>query len=135
MDTAAGNAVSTFGDFEEDDALDHEPPAPEQVTFRLHRLRTEIDALTGASDLPTFDELTAPEQQLALALGDTIVAYIVSHEPDEPEALARTLHNARRYVASSRLPAWEELPPDDRQIGIELMRLLIGWLARQGALQ
>jgi hypothetical protein len=126
--------TDVFGDFDVDDALDVEPPAPEQVTYRLHRLRIEIDALTGAHDLPTFDELSPSEQQLALALGETIVAYIVSAEPDEPEALARTLHNARRYVASSRLAAWEDLPADDRQIGIELMALLIGWLRRQGAL-
>lgn len=124
----------TFGDYEIDDAFDHEPPAPEQVTYRLHSLRLEIDALAGASDLPTFDELTEPEQQLALALGDTIVAYIVAAEPDEPEALARTLHNARRYVASSRLPRWEDLSDDDRQVGIALMALIIGWLRRQGAL-
>lgn len=126
--------TDVFGDFDVDDALDHEPPAPEQVTYRLHDLRREIDALAGAADLPTWDELTEPEQQLALALGDTIVGYIISAEPDEPEALARTLHNARRYIASSRLPAWEALDADDRQIGIDLMGLIIGWLRRQGAL-
>jgi len=126
--------VSDFGDYEVDDAFDHEPPAPEQVTYRLHELRSEIDALAGAADLPTWDELTAPEQELALALGDTIVGYIISAEPDEPEALARTLHNARRYIASSRLPTWEALDADDRQIGIDLMGLIIGWLRRQGAL-
>jgi hypothetical protein len=126
--------TDVFGDFDVDDAFDHEPPAPEQVTYRLHGLRREIDALAGAADLPTWDELTEPEQQLALALGETIVGYIVSAEPDEPEALARTLHNARRYIASSRLPAWEALDADDRQIGIDLMALVIGWLRRQGAL-
>lgn len=126
--------TDVFGDFDVDDAFDHEPPAPEQVTYRLHELRREIDALAGAADLPTWDELTEPEQQLALALGETIVDYIVSAEPDEPEALARTLHNARRYIASSRLPAWEALDDDDRQIGIALMGLIIGWLRRQGAL-
>jgi hypothetical protein len=126
--------MSDFGDYEADDAYDVEPPAPEQVTYRLHDLRREIDALAGAEDLPTWDELSASEQELALALGDTIVSYIISAEPDEPEALARTLHNARRYVASSRLPTWESLAPDDRQVGIALMGLIIGWLRRQGAL-
>ena len=125
---------TAFGDFEADDAFDREPPAPEQVTYRLHDLRREIDLLAAHAELPTFDELTGPEQQLALALGETIVDYIVSAEPDEPEALARTLHNARRYVASSRLPRWEDLDADDRQIGIGLMTILIGWLRRQGAL-
>jgi hypothetical protein len=126
--------VSSFGDWDQDDALDHEPPAPEQVTYRLHDLRRELDALAGAADLPTWDELSGPEQDLALALGATIVSYIVSAEPDDPETLARTLHNARRYVASSRLAAWEDLDADDRQVGIALMGVVIGWLRRQGAL-
>jgi len=126
--------TDVFGDWAVDDAFDVEPPAPEQVTYRLHDLRREIDLLAAHAELPTFDELSAPEQQLALALGETIVAYIVSAEPDEPEALARTLHNARRYVASSRLAPWEQLDADDRRIGVELMAILIGWLRRQGAL-
>lgn len=126
--------TDVFGDFDVDDALDHEPPAPEQVTYKLHSIRREIDALTGAAELPTFDELSAGEQQLALALGETVVEYIIEAEPDRPDDLARTLHNARRYIASSRLDPWESLPADDRQVGIDLMALLIGWLRRQGAL-
>jgi hypothetical protein len=125
---------AAFGDWDPDDSLDHEPPAPEQVAYRIHRLRSEIDALAGAAGLPTFDELEAPSQELALALGDTIVRYLVDHDPDDPELVARHLHEARRYVASSRLPPWEDLPPDDRAIGVDLMGLLIGWLRRQGAI-
>ena len=126
--------MSTFGDYTADDAYDREPPAPEQVTYRLHALRLEVDALAGAADLPTWDDLTAAEKELALALGATIVAYVVGTDPDDAETLARTLHNARRYVASSRLPAWDDLAPDDRAVGVALMALILGWLARQGAL-
>lgn len=31
--------MSDFGDFDPDDALDHEPADPEQVARRLHQLR------------------------------------------------------------------------------------------------
>ena len=124
----------TFGDWDAEDALDHEPADVEQVTFRLHRLRNEIDLLAGAHDLPTFDELPPESQEMALGIGDVIVRWIAEHEPDDPEAVARYLHDARRYVASSRLPTWDALSPDDRRVGIDLMALLIGWLQRQGAL-
>jgi hypothetical protein len=126
--------VSDFGDYEDDDAFDREPADPEQVSFRLHRLRIEVDALAGSEDLPTFDELEPESQALALSIGDAIVDYIRTHEPDRPDELARHLHEARRYVASSRLARWEDLPEDDRAVGVALMSLLIGWLARQGAL-
>lgn len=123
-----------FGDWDLDDAWDHEPPAPEQVAYRLHDLRSEIDAVAGAADLPTWDELEPEAQEMALGIGQVIVDFIVARNPDLAEDVARHLHNARRYLASSRLPAWDELPADDRQIGIDLMQLIIDWLRRQGAL-
>ena len=126
--------MSDFGDWDSDDALDHEPPAPEQVSYKLHALRSELDALASGHELPTWDELEPPSQELALSIGELVVQYIVTHEPDRPEELARHLHEARRYVASSRLPRWEDLPPDDRQVGVELMAIVIRWLQRQGAL-
>lgn len=125
--------AATFGDFDVDDALDHEPPAPEQVAYRLHDLRLELDVLAGAAALPTWDELTAPEQDLGLAIGTALVDWLVTHTPDAADA-ARSLHNVRRYIASSRLATWEELDADDRQIGIDLMGVIIAWLRRQGAL-
>lgn len=125
---------TTFGDFEVDDAFDHEPPAPEQVAYKLHALRREIDVLAAGAELPAFDDLEPEAQQLALGIGEVIVAFIVERNPDVPEDVARHLHEARRYMASSRLPPWEELPADDRQVGIALMALIIEWLRRQGAL-
>lgn len=125
--------MSTFGDLEPDDVFDLEPPAPEQVAYRLHSLRLEVDALAGAAELPTWDDLTAPEQALGLAIGTALVDWLVTHNPDAEQA-ARSLHNVRRFIASSRLPAWEDLEPDDRALGVALMTLIIGWLQRQGAL-
>jgi hypothetical protein len=122
-----------FGDWEPDDSLDTEPPAPEQVAYKLHALRREIDALTGPEGL-TWDQLTIQEQQLGVAIGQAIVNYIVMADPDVPEDAARNLHNVRRFLASSTLPPWEDLSPDDRRVGIALMELIINWLQRQGAL-
>jgi hypothetical protein len=31
--------MSDFGDFDDDDALDHEPADPEQVAIKIHQLR------------------------------------------------------------------------------------------------
>jgi hypothetical protein len=125
---------AAFGDWDPDDSVDTEPAAPEQVTYKLHALRLEVDALAGAAGLPTWDELDAPSQELALAMGDMIVAFLVANEPDDPELVARQLHEARRYVASSRLRPWDELDADDRAVGVDLMSLILGWLRRQGAL-
>ena len=69
-----------------------------------------------------------------MGVGEVIVAYLVAHDTENPEGVARTLHNVRRYWASSRLAAWEDLPIADRTVGIELMALILGWLRRQGAI-
>ena len=125
--------MSDFGDFDPDDAFDTEPPDPEQVAFRLHRLRIEVDALAGASELPQWAELSEPEQRLGKSIGRALVDWLVTHQPT-PEHAAESLHNVRRYIASSALPPWADLPPDDRAIGIALMNLIINWLRRQGAI-
>jgi hypothetical protein len=127
--------VSTdFGDWELDDALDQEPADPDQVAVRLHRLRVEVDALAGAAGLPMWDDLSPDAQEFAVGIGKVIVDYLISHDPDDPEPVARHLHEARRYLATSPLPPWDDLAPDDRQIGIDLMAILLNWLRRQGAL-
>ena len=126
--------MSDFGDFDDDDALDHEPPDEEQVTYKLHSLRRELDLLAGARDVPTWDELSDGEREMASGIGAVIVRYILDHEPEEPEQLARTLHNARRYVATTPLPPWEDVSLDDRAVGIALMSVVLDWLERQGAL-
>jgi hypothetical protein len=126
--------VTDFGDFDLDDAWGVEPPDEEQVTYKLHELRLAIDDLVGSHDLPRWDDLGPDAQEMARALGRAIVQYIIDFEPETGEQLARTLHEARRYVATTPLPAWDDLPPDDRQIGIDLMDIILEWLRRQGAL-
>ena len=122
-------------DWEPADSLDREPADPEQVAFHLHALRRAVDDLVGSAGLPRWDDLTAPEQALGLAIGQVITDWIRDYEPDQPEDAARALHNVRRYWASSALPPWEDLAPDDRAVGVSLMALLFEWLDRQGALQ
>lgn len=127
--------MTDFGDWDGPDAFDREPPDPEQVTYKLHALRLAIDALVGNHDLPVWDELTPEAQNMANGIGRAIVDYIIAYEPETGEQLAHILHDARRYVATTPLPAWEDLPADDRQIGIDLMTVILEWLERQGALQ
>jgi hypothetical protein len=122
-----------FGDFDVDDAWGIEPPDPEQVAYRLHLLRVEVDAYTNAIGLPTWDELTPDEQEIGLGVGAVVVDYLARHDPDPVDA-ARSLHNVRRYWASSRLPLWNDLSAEDRTVGIDLMTLILTWLRRQGAL-
>lgn len=125
--------MSDFGDFDPDDAWDTEPPDPEQVAMRLHKLRLEVDALAGHAGLLTWDQLTPPERDLARSIGTSLVDWLVMH-PTDAEDAARSLHNVRRYLATTPLAPWEELSDDERSIGISLMQLIINWLKRQGAL-
>jgi hypothetical protein len=46
--------MSDFGDFDSDDAVDLEPPDPEQVAMKLHQFRIDI----GDSCLSGIDYLT-----------------------------------------------------------------------------
>jgi hypothetical protein len=124
---------TTFGDFEADDAVDHEPPAPEQVAYRLHDLRREIDLATGR-DPGSWDDLTEEEQNLALSIGETVVQWLLSHPNPTPEGLAESLHNVRRYLSHNVLPAWDDLDDDHRTLAVDLMRIILEWLRRQGAI-
>lgn len=105
--------------------------AGEQVTYRLHELRVEIDRLAGR-DPDAWDDLTADEQALALAIGDVTVAWIVDHTVDDPAQLAEHLHNVRAWLARGLLPAWSELSADERQVAVDVMALVVAWLLSEG---
>ena len=106
-------------------------PDDEQVARRLHELREYLDALVGRNVAP-YDALTPAEQQLATSVGGVIVRWIATHEPDDAEAAARSLHDVRRYWSRGALDAWDDLTEDERAIGIEVMRRIIEWLQREG---
>lgn len=121
-----------FGDIDVDDVWDSDPTiAPEQVTYRLHELRVAIDELAGRP-ADAWDELTDPEQQLALALGNVIVDWIGTHLSNDPATLAEQLHNVRAWLARGLIPAWADLDDDDRQLAVDIMTMIVDWLEREG---
>jgi len=121
----------SFGDFEPDDAFDHEPPDPDQVARRLHRWRQLVAELIGAQ-LGDFDNLAPDERQRLLAVGDMIVEWLATHADHHPEPLARAVHQYRETQLPDLTP-WDRLSDDEQAIAVELMLLLIAWLRRQGA--
>ena len=124
-----------FGDIEPDDSYSAgAEPDPEQVAYRLHELRAYLDALTGSDYAARFQELTPEEQEIARAVGATIVQWLLSQDPDDPERVARHLHAVRRYWSRGALDAWEDLPQDHQELAVALMRNLIDWLHREGSL-
>lgn len=122
-----------FGDSEPDDAYSPAKVDPGQVAHRLHELRVYIDSVAGANPAP-WEDLSADERRLALAIGVVIVDFLTTVDPDVPEQAARNLHNVRRHWSRGRLPAWEELPDDERQLAVGLLREIIEWLRREGTL-
>lgn len=124
-----------FGDITPEDAYDVEGVAdPDQVAYRLHELRRYIDQLAG-HDPGAFDALDPDEQILALAIGKVIVDWLANTDPDHPERTARQLHNVRRFWSANTMPAWEDLPDDQRDLAVDLMRQIIDWLRREGSLR
>lgn len=127
--------AALFGDIEPADAWCAEgEPAPEQVAYRLHELRRVIDQLAG-QDPGAFDELKPAAQELALAIGQVVVDWLRSTDPDLAADTARQLHAVRRYWSGNTLPAWEALPEDHREVAVGLISDLLDWLAREGSLQ
>jgi hypothetical protein len=123
--------MSAFGDFDNDDAYDPSPPDPEQVTYHLHRLRTDVDLLAGG-ELVDWDHLGTTEQASEFAQGASLVDWVTTHAHD-PEETARAVHSARQ-ARTAGLPDWDSLSPDDRAIGVALIRLMIEWLEREGGI-
>jgi hypothetical protein len=61
----------TFGDFDEDDALDTEPADPEQVARRLHRLR-----MARGFEIGEWDRLGEPERGELIAIVAELLAWL-----------------------------------------------------------
>lgn len=124
--------MSMFGDIEESDVWDTTPlVAPEQVAMRLHKLRVEVDQLVGRNTV-SWDYLDAESRQLAHAIAVVLVDWIATRESDNPALTARRIHEVRVYLSGGVVRAWDALAPDERQIAIDLITLIIRWLEREG---
>jgi len=120
-----------IGDYEADDAFDREPPDPEQVAYKLHRLRQAVDLLAGGS-LVTWDDLGTTEQATAFQQATGLVEWLQTHNA-EPVGLAEAVHEAGRQPATT-VPRWADLSGDERALAIGLMSIILDWLTRQGAI-
>ena len=120
--------MSDFGDFDPDDAVDHEPADPEQIARKLHELQVFFDRLAGGT-LPAFDDLDSDRQAEEIATAATLIG-LIEHDRDDGHD-AEALHNARRQI-EPQLPPWDQLAPDEQQIGRDLVRFIIDLEERQG---
>ena len=119
--------TDVFGDIEPDDLWDADPTVdPLQVAIRLHELRVMVDILAGHDDLARWHDLSEPLQDRLEVSAVIIVDLIAAREPDDPAVLAHRVHEERS------LQAWDDLAPDERQIAIDLMTLIVEWLEEQG---
>ena len=127
--------MTDFGDDAgADDAYSAEGTAdPDQVAYRLHELRAYVDALSGSMYAPNFEVLSTDEQTIARSVGMVIVHWLLTVDPDDPEQAAINLHNVRRYWSGNTLPAWDDLPQDERDMGVALLKAIIDWLHREGS--
>lgn len=124
--------MSTFGDIELADVWDQDPTiAPEQVAYRLHELRVEVD-MFGGEATPRWEDLDDETRELAHAIAVVIVAWIVAREPDNPALTARRIHDVRVFLSGGVVRPWDALAPDEQQIAIDLVDLIIDWLEREG---
>lgn len=65
--------MSDFGDFDPDDALDHEPADPVQVAIRLHRYRR----LHENTSLPDWDDLSPEQRDVAVEIVVRLLAWLM----------------------------------------------------------
>jgi hypothetical protein len=121
-----------FGDFEADDAFDHAPPDPFQVAMRIHRIRRYLSQLAG-DDIGDFFAMSEDEQAHAITVGEDIVAWVITHDPNQKAQLARIIHESRAY--QEQLPPWAALDPTRRAIAEAIAKVLGDWLIREGAWQ
>lgn len=57
--------------------------------------------------------------------------FVAGNVPD-PVQVARRLHESRRWLGSLE-PEWDDLRPEERNIGVALMTAVLAWLIREGS--
>lgn len=63
--------MSDFGDFDNDDAFDTEPPDSEQVAIRLHKYQKDNDP-----SLPRWEDLPDNQKLLAIMIIAKLIAWL-----------------------------------------------------------
>jgi hypothetical protein len=119
-----------FGDYVTEDAYDTAPPDPEQVAYRIHRIRRYLSQLAG-NDIGDFFAMSEAEQSMAVQVGQDIVSWVVAHDPKDRAKLARVIHDSR--AAQDDLPPFAALDPTRRAVAEAIAKALSDWLIRQGA--
>lgn len=123
--------MSLFGDLELADVFDTAPPAPDQVAYRIHRIRRYLDRLAG-TDPGDFFDMTRREQDRAFDVADDIVTWVADHAPTLRADLPRAVHEFY-FALDPSVPAWDDLAPDLVTVAEAIARELADWLIRQGA--
>ena len=122
-----------FGDIELEDLWDNEPPAPEQVAYRIHESRLLFAHLTDDDSIADFFDLPEEEQEAGLVVGEFTVAWISEHPLSEAPRLAEHLHEVQRFLSTDRIPAWESLTEDQRVVGASIGAHIADWLGLEGS--
>lgn len=118
----------TFGDVDDDDAYtDGADPDPEQVAHRVHELRAWL-AAQGGDALAGWDELDDDEHDIAVALGEHLVAAIAS-DPSI-DTVAEALHEARTYLAGQA----GAMTAEEVAVGDALCSAVVDWLRHEGTI-
>jgi hypothetical protein len=121
---------AAFGDLEPDDVWDDDPTiAPEQVAYKLHRLRRAVEQLAGR-DPGRFDDLSRRDRYDALELGQAVTDYAVANGTADAARAARAIHDLFRPQTGG--PLWVDLSDDEQAIGVALVAIIFTWLRRQG---
>ena len=122
--------MSDFGDIERADTFDADPTiASEQVAMRLHKLRGVVEFIEGRT-IDVWRDLSDDERAHVVAGGAAVAEHVGEREPDNPAILAEFVHSVRVDREGGR--RWGELSPDERQIAIDLLDLILDWLEKEG---
>jgi GNAT superfamily N-acetyltransferase len=118
-----------FEDTLEDAYVEEEAePAPEQVTYRLHELRAQLEAMADHVIAP-WHILSDEAREVAFVLGEHLTEAIVNDPESVP--IAKYLHLVRQYLDPA-LADWLALQPEERRVGEALMEALLDWLELEG---
>lgn len=124
-----GGAMSfTFGDYEDDDAVDTEEPEG-LATSRIY----QNTKATGNPGIKSYDDLSAPEQVLLLFIFTVLVKVHSSFNAEAGAILIITL--ARVFSNDPNRPFWHQLNAHDKEVEVVAARYILKRLARETGIE